>query len=100
MGVSILPERKDGEITIKVSGELTFNLQREFREAYEGFGSKERIKIDLSDTTYIDSAGLGILMAMRLKLGGDASRIELCRCKRNVRELMDIFRLDQYFRIS
>lgn len=100
MGVSVLPKKEDGNVTIKVSGEFTFTMQREFRVAYESHSPNTRFRIDLSDATHIDSAGLGILMAMRSKLGGEQARIEICRCKQPVRDLMDIFHFDQYFHIS
>lgn len=100
MGVSILPAQKDGGVVIKVSGELTFVMQREFRDAYETYSPNTRFRIDLGETTNIDSAGLGILMAMRSSLGSDLAKIEICNCNSRVKELMDIFRFEQYFRIT
>jgi anti-anti-sigma factor len=100
MSVSVLPKQEDGNVIIKVSGEFTFTMQRDFRIAYETYSTNMKFKIDLSETTHIDSAGLGILMAMRSKLGGDQARIEICSCKPQVRDLMNIFHFDQYFRIS
>lgn len=99
MGITVVSNKEDGTVTIKVSGEFNFTLQREFRMAYENYDSKTKFKVDLGDTTHIDSAGLGILMAMRTKLGGETAKIELCKCKPNISELMDIFHFDRYFTI-
>ena len=53
------------EITIHVAGHFDFRLVTEFRRAYGAIEAPEKVTVDLKETDYIDSSGLGILIYLR-----------------------------------
>lgn len=99
MSVSTIQNLDEKMLIIKVKGNFDFSVQQEFRLAYENNQSIAKYRIDLSETQHIDSAGLGILMAMRSSLGLEDRKIEICKCNPDVLQLLDIFRLGKYFNI-
>lgn len=99
MSVTAIPKHDERMLIIKVSGNFDFSIQKDFRLAYENNNSVMTYRIDLSETKHIDSAGLGILMAMRTSLGPENKKIEICKCNPDVLQLLDIFRIGKYFKI-
>ena len=99
MSVTAIPKQDERLLIIKVSGNFDFSVQKDFRTAYETNRDVSTYRIDLSETKHIDSAGLGILMAMRTSVNTDNTRIEICRCNKDVMQLLDIFRIGKYFKI-
>lgn len=57
---------------------------------------EQHLFIDLSAVTYIDSAGLGALVAIFKNLG-EGGRMSIVSPHRNVRTLIEITRLDSIF---
>ena len=67
---------KGDSILISVEGELTFSTNRQFRDAYQPYAGRSFV-VDLGKTTYMDSAGLGMLVRLRDHAGGDRSKVTL-----------------------
>jgi anti-anti-sigma factor len=59
----------------------------------------ERVVIDLSDVTYIDSAGLAALIQAMQKVEDYGGKFLLAGLQETVRSIFEISRLDQVFRI-
>jgi len=57
--------------TIQLTGEFIFDINAEFRRAYKENKRSERYTVDLSQTNYMDSSGLGMLLQLREFAGGD-----------------------------
>lgn len=90
----------DNDLTIKVAGRFDFNAHSSFREAYESANpAPEKYIIDLSDTEYLDSSALGMLLLLRDHAGSDAARISLVNCNPNVRKILSIASFEQLFDI-
>lgn len=100
MSVTAILKHDERLLVIKVSGHFNFSVQKDFRMAYENIKDVKNYQIDLSETQHIDSAGLGILMAMRTSLSNENPNIEICRCNNDVKQLLDIFRIGKYFKIK
>ena len=67
--------RKDGKTTIVINGDFTFEVNREFRNAYlSGTPGKQAGDSGFFDSNYVDSAGLGMLIRLREHVGKDANR--------------------------
>ena len=88
---NVLPLK--GEIDLHVSPSVTALLD-------EVIGKKpERLVVDLSAVTYIDSAGLAALIQAMQKVEGYGGKFVLAGLQETVRSIFEISRLDQVFQI-
>lgn len=91
----------DGQtLTIRVEGRFDFSTHQAFRDAYEHRDSSvQRYVVDLSDTTYLDSSALGMLLLLRDHAGGDSASISIENCNGDVRRILAISNFEQLFSI-
>jgi anti-sigma B factor antagonist len=82
-----------GEIDLHVSPAVTESLNVMAEER------PERIVIDLSQATYIDSAGLAVLILAMQKVEAYGGRFFLTGVHETIRSIFESSRLDQIFRI-
>src|SRR5919204_5147373 len=88
---NVLPLK--GEIDLHVSPTVTASLN-------EMIGKKpERLVVDLSDVSYIDSAGLAALIEAMQKVEAYGGKFLLADLQETVRSIFEISRLDQVFQI-
>lgn len=81
----------------KIYIEDATTMRDEFKEVLEK--GHKRFAVDFSDTTYIDSAGLGVLVSIHKKamvIGGGVTLINL---KGHVKEIFELTRLNKVFDI-
>jgi anti-anti-sigma factor len=92
---------KDGaELVIQVSGRFDFSAHQDFRDAYELLGERpRRYRIDLQETSYLDSSALGMLLLLRDHAGGDSADVALLNCNADVRKILAISNFEQLFAI-
>ena len=88
---NVLPLK--GEIDLHVSPALTESLNAMTEE------KPERIVIDLSRATYIDSAGLAALILAMQKVEAYGGRFFLTGLHETMRSIFETSRLDQVFQI-
>ena len=82
-----------GEIDLHVSQTVTAELS-------DLIGKKpERLVVDLSEVSYIDSAGLAALIQAMQKVEADGGKFMLAGLQETVRSIFEISRLDQVFQI-
>lgn len=93
--------RDDGQtLVIRVDGRFDFSTHQAFRDAYElGDNAIVRYVVDLSDTTYLDSSALGMLLLLRDHAGGDDASISIENCNSDVRRILSISNFEQLFSI-
>ena len=91
----------DGKtLIISIEGRFDFSTHQAFRDAYEhGDPAIRNYVVDLSDTTYLDSSALGMLLLLRDYAGGDAARIVIKNCNNDVRRILTISNFEQLFTI-
>ncbi len=91
----------DGKsLVIAIDGRFDFSTHQAFRDAYEHGGQDIRQYIvDLTDTTYLDSSALGMLLLLRDYAGGDNSSIVIANCNNDVRRILSISNFEQLFNI-
>jgi HptB-dependent secretion and biofilm anti anti-sigma factor len=88
-------------LTIRIEGRFDFSTHQAFRNAYEHETSDvQKFIVDLSDTTYLDSSALGMLLLLRDHAGGDSARIQLRNCNSDVRRILTISNFEQLFSIK
>lgn len=92
---------EDGRtLTIKIDGRFDFSTHQSFRDAYEhGDQEVSEYIIDMSDTTYLDSSALGMLLLLRDYAGGDSAKIRIENCNSDVRRILTISNFEQLFAI-
>src|ERR1041385_7657849 len=90
-GANVLPLK--GEIDLHVSPAVTQSLDAMAEK------KPERIVIDLSDATYIDSAGLAALILAMQKVEAYGGRFFLTGVHETMRSIFETSRLDQIFQI-
>jgi HptB-dependent secretion and biofilm anti anti-sigma factor len=90
-----------GTLKITVGPRFDFHCQREFLDAYtkSTAGVLEYV-IDLRETQYMDSSGLGMLLVLRKHAGGDAARICLRNVNPQVRAILKTANIDRLFHLE
>src|SRR5947199_8928793 len=88
---NVLPLK--GEIDLHVSPVVTASLTAMIEK------KPQRLVVDLSDVTYIDSAGLAALIGAMQKVEGYGGKFLLAGLQETVRSIFEISRLDQVFQI-
>ena len=87
-------------ITLSIDGNLAFDLNREFRDAYKQIPPHTRVTIDLSRTSYVDSAGLGMLIQLREHVGADKASVTLVGANETIRTILDVANFGRLFSIT
>jgi anti-sigma B factor antagonist len=85
--------RLEGDIDLNVSPAVTASLNAMIKK------KPERIVIDLSRTTYIDSAGMAALILAMQDVEAYGGKFFLSGLQETIRSIFEISRLDRIFRI-
>ena len=88
---NILPLK--GEIDLHVSPSITASLNVMIAKR------PERLVVDLSEVSYIDSAGLAALIGAMQKVEDYGGKFALAGLQETVRSIFEVSRLDQVFQI-
>lgn len=89
------------ELLIKLHDRFDFTCLKTFRNAYEAVSSPvKKYVIDFEKSEYIDSSGLGMLLALRDYAGGEIAEIELINCNNQIRKIFCITKLEDLFKIE
>ena len=93
---------QDGKgVRIIINGRFEFSQHEEFREAYAGVEPESTsFIIDLTDTSYMDSAALGMLLVLRERAGGSNSDITLSGYNKSIRQILEISHFDDLFKLD
>ena len=94
---------EEGEkLIITVMGDIdayhSADFKKGIREKIGGF-SGSKIVLDLSNVSYIDSAGLGSLVAILKDIRNAGKSLTLASLKPNVKRIFEMTRLDKVFKI-
>lgn len=93
---------EDGRaLTINIEGRFDFSAHQDFRESYESSdGDPEEYRVNMKETTYLDSSALGMLLLLRDHAGGDTANIKIMNCNPDVRKILTISNFEQLFSID
>jgi anti-anti-sigma factor len=102
MPVKISPSADGKEALIAIVGRFDFNIHEEFRQVLDmaKAGSFTKHTLDFGAVDDMDSAALGMLLLLRDTLGGDKSNIHIIRCRRELREMLEMANFQSLFRIA
>lgn len=100
MGINMTVSEGGNKVTIAVTGKFDFQLYDEFRAAYANTaGNGVAYVVDLSDTEYLDSSALGMLLLLREHAGGEASNVEISEASADVRKILDVANFGKLFKL-
>lgn len=86
---------------IRVKGRLDFNFRQKFREAYETPDKPERYIVDFTDSDYLDSSALGMLLLMREHVMDKAQiPVELAHCSPKIKSILHVSNFQKLFTVN
>lgn len=100
--MSFTMERMNGVTVVSVDGELTVGNRGELKQTILARleDGERRFLFDFSDTSYIDSSGLGVLVSLSKKIREQGGRLRLYGLNEDLRTLFELTKLDTLFQIS
>jgi len=96
MSVAVTIEEVDGVSVVGLTGRIVLGEESgTLRETVKNLiaAGKQKIVLDMSNVTYIDSAGLGILVAAHVSAKTQGASISLCALGQKFREVLQLTRL-------
>ena len=102
MSVKVAIQEVDGVSVVGLNGRIVLGEESgAMREAVKGLmaAGKKKIVLDMSNVTYIDSAGLGILVAAYVSAKNQGASIRLCALGHKFHEVLQITRLLTIFEV-
>lgn len=96
--------RKDpkGVLVVEVEGQLIVGNRQEFKQqVLDALESGERkFLVDFTQTGYIDSSGLGVLVSLSKKIRDEGGELRLAGLNEDLKTLFELTKLDTLFAIS
>jgi len=92
-----------GEVTVvDVDGQLIVGNRQELKQKVldELEGGGRKFLIDFTNTGYIDSSGLGVLVSLSKKIRELGGELRLSTLNEDLRTLFELTKLDTLFRIA
>lgn len=90
----------ENAVAVMVEGRFDSTCHGDFRRAFLSCDATTRFTIDLQKASFMDSAALGLLLLLREKVGGDASRVEIINAHGQPREVLNVANFGQLFRVT
>ena len=88
-------------LTIEIHGKLDITLYKEFSDSYvDNIGSVSRVIVDMGRVEYVDSSGLGMLLVLRERCGGDSSDIDIVNANSNVKKILETTNFQRLFNVK
>ena len=92
---------ESGELLVRIEGEVdvytSIDLKKELTRLVES--EQKKIIIDLENVNYMDSSGLGVLVALLKELKKVGGELKLISLPVSVKKIFDLTRLTKFFNI-
>ncbi len=91
----------DGVAIVEVVGDADLYSAPELRDRLTELldDGARRVVVDLSETTFVDSMTLGVLLGSMKRLGTAGGRLELVVSRPDIRRIFEITMLDRVFEL-
>jgi len=101
-GMEIQKSAEGGVTTIKLKGEIDLHGSPVLREEFRACAAEkaERLLLDFTDVSYIDSSGLATLIEYVRESGAYDGKLALFGLQKKVRTIFDLVRLNELFVIK
>ena len=95
-------KKQDDVTIIDVEGQLIVGNRQELKQKVleELDGGGRKFLIDFSNTGYIDSSGLGVLVSLSKKIREQGGELRLANLNEDLRTLFELTKLDTLFHIA
>ncbi len=92
---------KSGVKIVDIEGEIDVYTSMELKKELIGFieGGNKKIIINLDKVNYMDSSGLGILVAVLKRLKQEDGYMKLCNMNVGIKKIFEITKLTKFFEI-
>ena len=94
---------KSGDVlVIDVEGQLIVGNRQELKQKVleELEGGERKFVVDFTETGYIDSSGLGVLVSLSKKIREQGGELRLSSLNEDLRTLFELTKLDTLFKIA
>jgi len=100
--MSFQVSHNDGVTLVEVEGQLIVGNRQELKQKVLEHleGGDRKFVIDFSDTGYIDSSGLGVLVSLSKKIREQGGELRLSSLNEDLRTLFELTKLDTLFKIA
>ena len=95
--------KKQGEVVVvDVEGQIIVGIRQELKQKVldELEKGEKKFLIDFSQTGYIDSSGLGVLVSLSKKIREQGGELRLANLNDDLQTLFELTKLDTLFQIS
>jgi len=102
MNVEVTIQEVDGVSLVALNGRIVLGEESAaLRETVKGLlaAGKKKLILNMANVTYIDSAGLGILVAAYVSAKSQGASIRLCALGHKFREVLQLTRLLTIFEV-
>ena len=95
-------ERQGGVTVVDVDGQLIVGNRQELKQRVldQLANGDRKFVIDFSNTGYIDSSGLGVLVSLSKKIREQSGELRLANLNEDLRILFELTKLDTLFKIA
>lgn len=101
MNIETLLSDDGKKLTLTVSGKMDVTLYKEFNDSYKDkIDLVSKVVLDFKDVEYVDSSGLGMLLVLRERSGGDAADIDIINVNPNVKKILETTNFQHLFNIQ
>ncbi len=101
MSISTQWSNDNHHLSVTLPQQFNIDTHRDFKVIRDSVKDRDvKCTLDFSQTQYIDSSALGMLLMLREELGGDDADIELVNCAQEVRNLLDLAQFGTLFTIK
>jgi len=99
--VSVVSEQSENgdEVTVSVAGRFDYRIYDSFKASFSNINEESKtVNVDLSETEYMDSSALGMLLMLR-EHAGRAVKVFLVNPTPDVMRVLTIANFDKLFSI-
>jgi len=90
---------QDQKRTLKLSGPLTITTLYDFQNIVRSISGADLV-LDFSSVPYIDSAGVGALVAAYVRVQKEARKVTLAGASERIRNTLKITQVENFFQYS
>jgi anti-sigma B factor antagonist len=99
--MSFQTSKNNGVVVVDVDGQLIVGNRQELKQkVLDELGGERKFLIDFSNTGYIDSSGLGVLVSLSKKIREQGGELRLANLNEDLRTLFELTKLDTLFSIA
>jgi anti-sigma B factor antagonist len=100
--MSFQTSKNNGVVVVDVDGQLIVGNRQELKQKVldELEGGERKFLIDFTNTGYIDSSGLGVLVSLSKKIREQGGELRLANLNEDLRTLFELTKLDTLFNIA